>query len=65
MIIEQNPDVVIIATGGVPNIEIIESGSELVCSTWDIISGSINIEEDVILYDDMVHIQHFKLLKLF
>ena len=52
MIIEQNPDVVIIATGGVPNIEIIESGSELVCSTWDIISGSINIEEDVILYDD-------------
>ncbi len=52
MITEQKPDVVIIATGGVPNIKNIEEGSELVCSTWDIISGSINIEEDVILYDD-------------
>ncbi len=52
IIINQNPDVVIIATGGVPNLNNLEEGSELVSSTWDIISGSINIEDDVILYDD-------------
>ncbi len=51
-ILDQNPDVVIIATGGIPNVSILEEGSDLVCSTWDIISGSVNIEDDVIIYDD-------------
>tara|TARA_B100000963_G_scaffold4698_1_gene3572 strand:- start:683 stop:2722 length:2040 start_codon:yes stop_codon:yes gene_type:complete len=52
LILEQNPDVVIIATGGIPNTDIFEEGNDYVCSTWDIISGSVNIEDDVILYDD-------------
>tara|TARA_A100001011_G_scaffold389697_1_gene471680 strand:- start:1971 stop:4010 length:2040 start_codon:yes stop_codon:yes gene_type:complete len=52
IIIKQNPDIVIVATGGIPNINILGEGNELACSTWDIISGNINIEEDVILYDD-------------
>ena len=34
-----------------PNINNVH-GNELACSTWDIISGLINIEEEVILYDD-------------
>ena len=52
IVLSENPNVIIVATGGVPNTSFIEEGSELACSTWDIISGSVNIEEDVILYDD-------------
>ena len=52
IILNENPDVVIIATGGLPNKDILEEGNELSCSAWDIISGTINIEDDVILFDD-------------
>jgi len=51
-ILSEKPDVVIIATGGTPNTEILEEGSDLVSSTWDVISGSVSIQDDVILYDD-------------
>ncbi len=51
LILNEKPDVVIIATGGIPNINNVGS-NELACTTWDIISGSINIEDEVILYDD-------------
>ena len=53
------PDLVIIATGGVPDHDYVEGG-ELSCSTWDVLSGSALVspqgEETVILYDD--HGQH-------
>ena len=52
MIINEKPDIIIIATGGIPNTEILEDGNELACSSWDIISGLVNIEDDVILFDD-------------
>ena len=52
IILNENPDIVIIATGGLPNKDILEEGNELSCSAWDIISGTINIEDDVILFDD-------------
>jgi 2,4-dienoyl-CoA reductase-like NADH-dependent reductase (Old Yellow Enzyme family) len=50
-ILELQPEVVIIATGGVPNTAIIE-GHELVVSTWDILAGDATIAERVLLYDD-------------
>ena len=34
------------------NKDILEEGNELSGSAWDIISGTINIEDDVILFDD-------------
>ena len=52
IILKEKPDCIIIATGGIPNTDILDEGNEYACSTWDIISGSINIEEDVILFDD-------------
>ena len=52
IILNENPDVIIIATGGLPNKDILEEGNELSCSSWDIISGIANIEDDVILFDD-------------
>ena len=51
-ILSKKPDIIIIATGGTPNIGNLDEGSDLACNTWDIISGNTNIEDDVILYDD-------------
>ncbi len=52
IVLKENPEIIIIATGGIPNTSFLDSGNDLACSTWDIISGTINVEEDVILYDD-------------
>ncbi|HEX3845558.1 MAG TPA: FAD-dependent oxidoreductase, partial [Steroidobacteraceae bacterium] len=51
-VIAESPEVVIVATGGVPRVEILESGNELVVSSWDIISGSIAGAAAVLLFDD-------------
>jgi len=46
------PDVVFVATGGVPNTEVLKSGNELVVSAWDIISGHVKPGTDVLIFDD-------------
>lgn len=51
-VLAETPDVVIIATGGVPNTAVLESGEEFVVSTWDIISGQVKPAERVLVYDD-------------
>ncbi|MGY3439684.1 MULTISPECIES: FAD-dependent oxidoreductase [unclassified Marinovum] len=49
-----SPDVVIVATGGLPNLELFESGHEqpLVVSAWDLISGDVKPGQDVLIYDE-------------
>ncbi|MCX7080673.1 MAG: NADH:flavin oxidoreductase [Pseudomonas sp.] len=49
---DENPDVVIIATGGLPHTEILIAGNELVVSAWDIISGDVKPGRNVLLFDD-------------
>ncbi|WP_421864537.1 FAD-dependent oxidoreductase [Motiliproteus sp.] len=49
---EQNPDVVIVATGGLPHTEVLEQGNELVVSAWDIIAGDIKPGNNVLVFDD-------------
>ncbi|MDR6925977.1 NADH:flavin oxidoreductase [Pseudomonas sp. BE134] len=49
---DENPDVVIIATGGLPHTEILSAGNELVVSTWDIIAGDVKPGRNVLLFDD-------------
>ncbi len=44
------PDLVIIATGGVPNFEHIP-GHELITSSWDILDGTVKPESDVLVVD--------------
>lgn len=51
-VIAEDPEVVIVATGGLPRIAMLESGNELVVSSWDIISGSVAPAADVLLFDD-------------
>ena len=46
------PDVVIIATGGLPDSEILEVGNDLVVSSWDILSGDAKPGRRVLVYDD-------------
>ena len=46
------PDVVIIATGGMPEKDILAGGNELTVSAWDILSGDVKPGSNVLLYDD-------------
>ncbi|MFV1852196.1 MAG: FAD-dependent oxidoreductase [Thalassospira sp.] len=48
----ENPDVVIIATGGMPHTDVLSRGNELVVSSWDIISGDVKPGSNVLVYDD-------------
>ncbi len=45
-------DIVIVATGGLPNTEILEEGSDLAVSSWDILSGDVKPGADVLVFDD-------------
>ena len=47
-----DPDIVIVATGGLPNTEILEAGNDLVVSAWDILSGDAKPGQDVLIFDD-------------
>ena len=51
-VLAENPDVVIIATGGMPHTEILEAGNDLAVSSWDIISGDVRPGTNVLLFDD-------------
>jgi len=48
----ERPDVVIIATGGLPHTEVLKRGNDLVVSSWDIISGDVKPGSNVLVYDD-------------
>jgi 2,4-dienoyl-CoA reductase-like NADH-dependent reductase (Old Yellow Enzyme family)/thioredoxin reductase len=51
-VLAEHPDVVIIATGGLPHTEVLSAGNELVVSAWDILSGDAKPGKNVLLYDD-------------
>ncbi|MDZ5451166.1 NADH:flavin oxidoreductase [Labrys sp. ZIDIC5] len=48
----EKPDVVIVATGGLPHTEVLSKGNELVVSAWDIISGDVKPGSNVLIFDD-------------
>ena len=51
-VIAEAPDVVVVATGGFPHTEVLESGNDLVVSTWDVIAGNAALSGRVLLFDD-------------
>ncbi|KQZ49603.1 NADH:flavin oxidoreductase [Ensifer sp. Root558] len=51
-VLTERPDVVIIATGGLPQTEVLSKGNELVVSSWDIISGDVKPGTNVLIFDD-------------
>lgn len=51
-IVAEAPEVVIVATGGLPHTEVLDSGNSLTVSSWDILSGSVAPGSEVLLFDD-------------
>lgn len=51
-IVSLGPDIVVIATGGLPQNPPLVAGDDLVTSSWDILAGSVKPGENVLLYDD-------------
>ena len=51
-ILAKMPDVVIVATGGLPNTEFLREGSDLVVPSWDILAGSVKPKKNILLFDD-------------
>ncbi|MDN5895800.1 MAG: NADH:flavin oxidoreductase [Nocardioides sp.] len=47
-----DPDVVIIATGGLPNTGVLGVGRELVLDTWDVLAGDRHPKGSVLVHDD-------------
>jgi 2,4-dienoyl-CoA reductase-like NADH-dependent reductase (Old Yellow Enzyme family) len=52
----ESPDIVVVATGGLPNTSFLTAGEELVASIWEVLGGQVEAKGEVLLYDD--HGQH-------
>ena len=51
-VLAEEPDLVVVATGGVPNTEFLTEGAQLVSDGWDVLSGAFRVKGDVLLFDD-------------
>jgi 2,4-dienoyl-CoA reductase-like NADH-dependent reductase (Old Yellow Enzyme family) len=51
-VLDEAPDVVIVATGGLPNTGFLQTGENLVASSWDILTGDVRPGSEVLLFDD-------------
>ena len=47
-----SPEVVVVATGGAPNVDFLDSGAEFATTSWDLLSGAARPGGEVIVYDD-------------
>ena len=51
-VLAENPEVVIVATGGLPNTDFLREGTDLVVSSWDILAGTVKAKKNILLFDD-------------
>jgi NADPH-dependent 2,4-dienoyl-CoA reductase/sulfur reductase-like enzyme len=51
-VMAEKPEVIIVATGGLPNTSFLPSGADLVVSSWDILSGYAKPAANVLFFDD-------------
>lgn len=51
-VLAHKPDLVVIATGGIAQSPELETGEDLVVSSWDILAGAVKPEGSVLLFDD-------------
>jgi 2,4-dienoyl-CoA reductase-like NADH-dependent reductase (Old Yellow Enzyme family) len=51
-VLREGPDVVVVATGGVPNLDFLLEGAEHATSSWDILTGAAKPAANIIVYDD-------------
>lgn len=50
-VLAENPDCVVVATGGLPGFDMLSSGQELATSSWDILSGAVSPGREVLVID--------------
>ncbi len=48
----EDPDLVVVATGGLPDRSFLREGANLVADTWDVMDGSARPSGSVLVYDD-------------
>jgi NADPH-dependent 2,4-dienoyl-CoA reductase/sulfur reductase-like enzyme len=51
-VLAEEPDIVIVATGGVPHELPLAHGQDLVTTSWEIIAGDVKPAREVLLFDD-------------
>jgi len=51
-VLGESPDIVVVATGGLPNTTFLAAGEDLAVTSWDILSGDAKPAGEVLLYDD-------------
>lgn len=51
-VLAAEPDIVIVATGGLPNTSFLQAGEDLVETTWDVLGGHSGADGEILLYDD-------------
>ncbi|BBJ37715.1 hypothetical protein SSPO_004330 [Streptomyces antimycoticus] len=51
-VLAERPDIVLIATGGLPNVSFLTEGVDLVSDTWDVLGGALRPRGHVLVYDD-------------
>ncbi|HAU41468.1 MAG TPA: N-methylproline demethylase [Gammaproteobacteria bacterium] len=51
-VIDVSPDIVLVATGGLPHAGYLKEGEEHATSSWDVLSGSVPIGKNVLFFDD-------------
>ncbi|MBV1704861.1 MAG: FAD-dependent oxidoreductase, partial [Hyphomicrobiales bacterium] len=51
-VLAEKPDVVVVATGGLPHVDVLERGNELVVSAWDVLAGDARPGANVLVFDD-------------
>ena len=51
-VLAEAPDIVITATGGFPDPSFLDTGADLLSSTWDVLSGNTSVSGAVLVYDD-------------
>ncbi len=52
VVTELEPDVVIIATGGQPQLPELEEGADRLVTSWDVLGGDVTPKGDVLFFDD-------------
>ncbi|HET6618505.1 MAG TPA: NADH:flavin oxidoreductase [Dongiaceae bacterium] len=51
-VLAEDPDIVVIATGGLPNAGRLKFGAELATSPWDVLAGQVPLAPEVLVFDD-------------
>ena len=51
-VLAESPDVVGVATGGLPDTDFLESGADLVHTSWDVLSGAVRPVGRILVFDD-------------